>query len=71
MTWNELLQAASTGIMPKVKRGDSIGTVTTIKHKGKYKGCAVDFGYNWDDWFHAEKQNDKRSKYMAELELII
>jgi len=70
MTWNELLKELSKGKMPKVKRGDDIGTITAIRYKGKHKGCSVDFGHKWDDWFHAENTGDKRSKYMDELELV-
>ncbi len=70
MTWDELLKSVSSGKLPKVRWQDKVGTVSTIKHKGAYKGCAVDIGVGWDVWFHAETQTDKRSKYMAELELI-
>jgi hypothetical protein len=70
MTWEELLKASANGILPKVKRGDVIGQVTTIKARQTTKGCAVDFGKGYDDWFHAENTGDKRSKYMDELSFV-
>ncbi len=70
MTWNELLTATATGTLPKVKQGNAIGQVTTIKQNRNHQGCAVDFGNGYDEWFHDHNQRDGRSKYMDELELI-
>lgn len=64
-------KASANGTLPKVRRGDAIGQVTTIKQRQTTKGCAVDFGKGYDDWFHSENKGDKRSKYMDELSLVV
>lgn len=71
MTYEELLRATSTGKLPKVRYGDRIGQVVTIKDNRSYKGCAVDFGEKYDEWFHdaPTSTTDKRSKYLYQLEL--
>jgi len=70
MTWEELLTVSSSGKLPQVKWGELIGQVTTIKQRKNTKGCAVDFGKGYDEWFHSENTGDKRSKYMNEIELL-
>lgn len=72
MTFPELLQASANG-MPKVKDASGkIGQVVVIKQNRAYSGCAVEFpGVPYDVWFHAEWKEDKRSRYMQELEIIL
>lgn len=76
MNFSELLIACGSGKMPrviytgdnhkKIKKGTS-GTITTIKDNGRHKGVAVNFGNDWDDWFHESDDTDKRSLYLRDL----
>jgi hypothetical protein len=79
MTMKELLKACGDGEMPKVKlishrkyiAEGSIGQVVTIKNNRSFGGCSVDFGIiNYDCWFHDSEDNDKRSSYMYQLEIV-
>jgi hypothetical protein len=79
MTFEELLKACASGEMPKVKligthrniTTGAIGQVVTIKKNRNHGGVSVDFGIiNYDCWFHDSKDEDKRSNYMYQLELI-
>lgn len=70
MTWIQLCESISTGQMPLVKRGGITGQVVVIKSNRSYKGCAVDFGKGYDEFFYENEKNDKRSKYMSELDII-
>ena len=78
MTLEELFNhAATTGKLPMVEvdkpvrhAASNIGVVTTIKQTSGYTGVAVRFnGMNYDSWFHAIENPDRRSKYMSELKI--
>ncbi len=82
MDFQDLLKACAAGTMPRVKSTVPIkfsagskptmceGLVTVIKHTKGFQGCAVSFkGITYDVWFHAEKKDDKRSRYLADLEI--
>jgi hypothetical protein len=62
--------AAKTGDFPKVEIEKPLKHFSS--NKGKIvqirpDGVAVDFGGNWNPWFHAKPGKDKRCKYMADL----
>jgi hypothetical protein len=70
MKFEDLLKACASGL-PIVYYNGNKGQVTTIKDNGRYKGCAVNFGKNYDEWFHDVESEDKRSKYMKDLNLTL
>lgn len=70
MTFEELLRACgNNGRLPEVVYNGKIGKVTTIRDNGLLKGCSVNLGKDYDDWFHDSESTDKRSKYMRDLTL--
>jgi len=72
MTFEELLKACNTGVLPRVSNGQIEGTVVVIKNNNSAKGCSVEFdhGPGYDIWFHAEDGHDLRKSYMKNLILI-
>lgn len=78
MTFQELLKACSTGVMPQVSiaqkikfASNNVGTVTNIKQTKSFTGCAVKFtGCDYETWFYEHKTEDKRMHHMGELTLI-
>ncbi len=76
-TLKGLLQCCSNGELPTVRYNNTrpifkdgaksiIGKVVAIKPFG----CAVEFeGLGYSTWFHSKWQDDKRSRYMADLSL--
>lgn len=78
MTFEGLLKACASGKMPRIESTEPIrqsssrkGTVTTIKHNGRYSGCGITFdSMNYELWFYSEAGTDKRKKYMSQLILL-
>ena len=70
LTFNDVCTSIIDGRMPQVKYKGQLGQVVVIKDNGRYKGIAVDFGKGYDEFFHDEFSEDKRSKYINQLELI-
>lgn len=74
MTYKQILEACYGGELPRVRRTTPLkyskneeGVITTIKDFG----VAVRFdGMEWDTWYCKEHRNDKRSRYISELELV-
>lgn len=72
MTFKELLTACSSGDMPCVKDTvtGSIGKVVVIKQNRNHRGVGVQFYcISFDVWYHDSDDNDKRSRYMHQLEI--
>lgn len=78
MTIKDILIACGSGEMPRVrsrhlvnKASTTEGIVTQIKANRNWRGIAVNFaGVGYDTWFHEKHEEDRRSHYMSELELI-
>jgi hypothetical protein len=80
MTIKELLEYAAKNevvyvqLETKLKFASSTkGIVGCIRiREGGVTGCGVMFeGTNWETWFHAKDDKDKRSRYMSQLSFFV